>query len=220
MPLLNILESDFRLPSKVCILAPGPRGRPHYAEIPDDYLVIALSKAVLIPQVQADIWMMHHTNQDWFDEANAVFDGVCIFKYEPARAVEDKLGEKACYCYDPLQGNDRMERRQGVDGRIRGGASVAGHALQIAYTFGVKDILLCGVDMSGNGYFDESINVRPEHGETWSFVSLLNPMIRWMIEEQGINITTLSPTKLDVPTYRPLDTILQPAPHDGLQEEV
>lgn len=203
MPLLNILDSDFALPSKVCILAPGPRGRPHYARIPDDYLVIALSKAVLIPQVEADIWMMHHTHQDWFDEANARFDGVCIFKEAPARAVAHKLGDAVCYCYNPLQGEDRMEQCRCVDGRIRGGASVAGHALQIAYTFGVKDILLCGVDMSGNGYFDESINVRPEHGETWSFVYLLNPMIRWMIDEQSLRIATLSPTKLDVPRYQP-----------------
>ena len=48
---INIYESDYRLPEKVCVVAPGPQGRHYYHQIPEDYSVIVVSKAVLIPEI-------------------------------------------------------------------------------------------------------------------------------------------------------------------------
>jgi hypothetical protein len=75
--------------------------------------------------------------------------------------------------------------------------------MQLAYNFGAREILLCGVDLSDDGYFDGTVNVHPQHGETWNVVQYLNPLIRWMVEERGIKIATLSPTQLAVAVYQP-----------------
>ena len=59
MTTIDIFRTDFRLPEKVCILAPGPNGLGHYGEIPSDYEVIAVSKAVMIAEVpRKRLWMM------------------------------------------------------------------------------------------------------------------------------------------------------------------
>jgi len=202
MPSKNIFESDIHLPPKVCILSPGPNGRPHYGDIPDDCCVIAVSKAVLIPEVQADIWVMNHADQDWFEAANAAFEGMRVFRDEAVLEAQAVLGEELpCYSFDALRGPLGLVIFKPVDQVIRSGGSVSGCALQFAYNFGAREILLCGVDMSGDSYWDGTVNVQPQHGETWNVVKYLNPLIRWMIEERGIRIATLSPTRLAVAFY-------------------
>jgi hypothetical protein len=195
----ELFGSGWRLPAKVCIVAPGPNGRSHYGEIPEDYYKIALSKAALIPAVRASVWIMCHTQQDWYGEASASFRGVRIYGDAAARQAEQELLALGCecYCFYPPPDSLSPEVRP-VEGAIRVGGSISGIALQIAYNFGARDILLCGVDMSGDGYFDGTMNVQPSHGDTWGAVKNLNPLIRWMIEKRGLRIHTLSPTRLDV----------------------
>ncbi len=207
MPKIDIFDSDIRLPPKVCVLAPGPQGKPYYDQIPDDCCIIAVSKAVLIPEVKTDIWVMNHADQDWFEEAYASFEGMRVFREEAIREAEALLGEElTCYSYETLRGVRNLVVFKPVDGVIRNGASVSGVALQFAFNFGAREILLCGVDMSGDAYFDGTINVQPteeRRGDTWDVAQNVDPLIRWMIEERGIMIATLSPTKLTVPAYHP-----------------
>ena len=204
MPSINIFESDIRLPPRVCVLSPGPQGKPYYDQIPDDCCVIAVSKAVLIPEVKADIWVMNHADQDWFEAAHASFEGMRVFWTEGIVEAEAVLGEElTCYSYQALRKEIGLRGFKSVDGVIRFGGTVSGVALQLAYNFGAREILLCGVDMSGDGYFDGTENVDPNHGEVWNAVQYLNPMIRWMVEERGIKIATLSPTQLAVSVYQP-----------------
>jgi hypothetical protein len=198
----EIFESGWRLPERVCIVAPGPNGHDHYRKIPADYYVICVSKAVLIPGIRASAWIMCHTHQDWYAQASAAFLGVRIYGDAAAREAEAELLAKGCqcYCFYPPAEQLAPEVRP-VDGMIRVGGSVSAIALQVAYNFGAKDILLCGVDMSGDGYFDGTENVQPTHGETWGAVNNVNPLIRWMVEQRGLRIRTLSPTRLDVLAY-------------------
>ena len=216
MAFVEILESEFALPPKVCILAPGPRGRPHYADIPDDYCVIALNKAVLIPEVKIDIWLMNLYDQDWFETANAAFEGVRIFwreaedsgDYTPA--AEKRLlsiDHTNCYYFRVVRPGLHLLRKTPIPLEeliVRGildGGTVTGAALQLAYHFGAHEVLLCGADMSGDAYFDGSMSEQLGHGEVWPCNGDLNTLIRWMTQTQGINVTTLSPTKLDVPFW-------------------
>lgn len=186
----------------MCILAPGPNGKPHYGDIPDDCCLIAVSKAVLIPGVEADFWVMNHADQDWFEAADAAFRGTRVFRHEAVLEAEAVLGEAfSGYSYHALRGPLGLVVFKPVDRVIRSGGSVSGCALQFAYNFGAKEILLCGVDMSGDSYWDGTLNVQPQHGEVWNVVQYLNPLIRWMVEERGIRIATLSSTKLAVPFY-------------------
>jgi hypothetical protein len=202
--LRDIFKSDFRLRPKVCVLAPGPNGRGHYAEIPPDFQVLAVSKAALIPEVQAEVWVMNHIEQDWFLEANEQFEGVRIFKHDAAlRARAALVGKGGCYYFKPPADALGVPVRLPVEGVVRIGATVSACAVQLAFNFGAREILLCGVDMSGDAYFDNTLNVHPHHGETWSAAQRLDPLLKWMVEERGLKISTLSPTKLNLPRYEP-----------------
>jgi hypothetical protein len=215
----DIFGSPFQLPSKVCIVAPGPNGRDHYAAIPDDFYQIAVAKAVLIPGLSPAVWVMNHADQDWFDEADRAFNGIRIFgdatfensavraaENSAVRAAENRAvraahtGER--YSFTPPAQDLSPDMLHPVDGCIRVGATVSGCALQVAYNFGAREVLLCGVDMSGDNYWDGTSNVQPMHGPVWNASRSMNQLIHWMTHEKGLKIRTLSPTRLDVPFFR------------------
>ena len=198
----SLFESNFRLPEKVCIVAPGPNGRGHYRRIPLDYCIVAVSKAILIPEVHASVWVMCHSDQDWYREASESFTGTRIFGDAAARNVEADLlaGGSESYCfYPPAQ--SLLDQVDLSEKAIRTGGSISACALQIAYHCGAKDILLCGVDMSGDAYFDGTLNVQPTHGDTWGAASRVNRLIQWMTTERGLRVRTLTPTRLEAPQY-------------------
>jgi len=202
----NVFESDFNLPPKVCIVAPGPNGKGHYAQIPADFCVIAVAKAILNPEVRADIWMMTHSHQDWYAEADAGFEGVRIYSYDAAMRVLSSLsGRRIAITFKPHP--DLLDPNGGssIEGVIRYGGTIVGNAIQLAYNFGVTEILLCGADMSGDGYWDGTVNRERVHGNVWIAVSYLNPLLSWLMNQKHIRISTLSQTRLDVPAYRPSD---------------
>jgi hypothetical protein len=204
MQLPDIFASNFQLPSKVCVVAPGPNGKDYYNSIPSDFCVIAVAKAILIPEVHADIWMMTHSHQAWYPEADAAFSGVRIYSYDAAMRVLPSLaGKKDCYYFKPHPELLDPHGVRSVEGVIRYGGTIVGNAIQLAYNFGAADILLCGADMSGDGYWDGTLNQEREHGQVWDAVSYLNPLLEWLRSEKGINISTLSPTKLCVPRRSP-----------------
>jgi len=202
MPLPNIFESNFQLPPKVCVVAPGPNGKGHYSSIPTDFYVIAVAKAILIPEVRADLWMMTHSHQDWYAEADAAFNGPRIYSYDAAMRVLPSLeGKKDCYYFKPHPELLDPNGIRSIEGTIRYGGTIVGNAIQLAYNFGATDILLCGADMSGDGYWDGSLNHERVHGDVWLAVSYLNPLLSWLRNEKRINISTLSPTTLNLPRF-------------------
>ena len=205
----NIFDSDFRFPEKVCIVAPGPNGIGRYEEIPAGFSVIAVSKAVLIPELRPSVWMMNHVHQPWYKEGNKSFRGVRVFGYDAANAIEktvtvkqNEYAQGASYYFNPPDEPLGLELFVPVDGCIRIGATTSACAVQLAYNFGAREIILCGVDMSGDGYFDGTTNENPNHGKTWPAAARLNVLIHWLMANKGLRITTLSPTRLDVPRYR------------------
>jgi len=197
----NLFDSDFRLPEKVCILAPGPNGKAHYGRIPPDFCVVALSIAVLIPEVRAKVWMMNHADQSWFDRAATSFNGICVFGDAAMRARPELAGKCACYYFTPPPEPLEPDKFISVDGVIRVGGSIVGCALQLAYNFGAAEILLCGADLSGDHYWNGDVNQQPTHGDVWPAVRRVDPLIRWLMEEKKIKVSTLSPTRLNVPSY-------------------
>lgn len=211
MPFTDIFASDFRFPARVCILAPGPNGREHYADIPPDTYTIAVSKAVLIPDVNPAVWMMNHVHQDWYPDANCGFHGIRVFAYQAVMQAQAKHDQQPQtdrdspdYYFIPPS-DDFLDDpvQEPVAGVIRFGATVSACAVQLAYNFGARDILLCGVDMEGDGYFDGSLNVHPNHGQTWPAAQRLSALITWLQTKQGLRVHSLSPTQLDVPVDQP-----------------
>lgn len=206
-PFVNIFESDFRLPPKVCIVAPGPNGKEHYQEIPADFCVIAVNKAVLITNIKVDIWIQNHITpivQQWYNEADAKFKGTRIFRYSAAVTMPPSKVNKGYYFRTVTAPGEQLDpiTCKPIDGVIRGGGSITACAIQLAYNFGASEIILCGADMSGDGYWDNTFNVQASHGETWAASAKTNSLIRWLVEERDIKVFTLSPTKLEVPEYQ------------------
>ncbi|MEO8499001.1 MAG: hypothetical protein ABI614_28390, partial [Planctomycetota bacterium] len=203
----SVFDSDFRLPEQVCIVAPGPQGVGHYSEIPDGFSIIAVSKAVLIPELRSSVWIMNHVQQPWYNEADASFRDIRVFGFDAATesmATENEQVkvEGARYYFKPPDEALGLEEFVPVDGCIRVGATTSACAVQLAYNFGAREIVLCGVDMSGDAYYDGTINENPYHGEIWPAAARLNVLIHWLRVNRGLQITTVSPTKLDVPHFR------------------
>ena len=199
-PLPDVFTAGLRLPETVCILAPGPNGREHYERIPPHACVIAVAKAVLIPGVRAGLWMMTHGDQPWYTQADAAFQGVRVYSREAAGAARPSpWGRPHCYSFEMVQDPLEPDVLRPVDGLIRLGGTISGCALQLAYNLGAREILLCGVDMAGEGYWDGTTNVQPMHGDTWMAAANLDFLIRWMMEAKGLKVASLSPTRLKVP---------------------
>jgi hypothetical protein len=201
-PFVDVNQSDLRLNRKVCIVAPGPNGRGHYHRIPPDFQIVAVSKAVLIPDLRPSIWVMTHSHQTWFAEANRSFHGIRLFSFDAAlNSAEALQGKADCYCFIPPRDSFlEPQVRQPLDRVIRYGATVSGCAIQFAYIFGAGEILLCGVDLSGDEYFDGTVNVNEHHGDTWPALLRLQPLLKYLIDDQRLKIATLSPTKLELPS--------------------
>ena len=85
--------------------------------------------------------------------------------------------------------------------KLIGGSTISGNAVQLAHLCGAREILLCGVDMSGDHYFDGSHNVCLTHGETWTFTPTFNRLIHWLHQNTDTTVSSLSPTKLTVPRF-------------------
>ncbi|MCJ8288568.1 MAG: hypothetical protein HRT58_00945 [Crocinitomicaceae bacterium] len=205
----NVIDTGMTLGKKVCIVAPGPNGVNHYDEIPDDFSIIAVNKAILIDELTPSWWVIAHTDNSWFNTPDKTYSGVRVYNQsivshisETARMVS---GDKVYYF--PVDEKESLQEEVvlPVEGKIRTGATVAALAIQLAYNIGAREILLCGVDMSGNGYWDKSENENPNvlnlHGDTWCAVSRLNPLLDYMKNELNVTISTLSPSKLNVPFY-------------------
>ncbi len=197
------LRAGICLPDEVCIVAPGPQGVGHYLDIPNHYFVIAVSKAILIDGLNPSLWIMTHASQDWFDEADRRCTCRRLFG---AGALRDRPDLPAA----PDRSYFRCEEEelhaggvlQSVEKCVRRGASVSSCAVQIAYNLGARRILLCGVDMSGDAYWDGSINPHPYHGERWPAVTAFEALIRFLEVRRKIRISSLSPTKLSVPRFK------------------
>jgi hypothetical protein len=202
-PFVDVRESGLRLKPRVCIVAPGRNGKGHYHRIPADFQIIAVSKAVLVSNLRSEIWVMAHSDQPWFEQANQSFQGIRLFSYDAAIHSAALLqGTPNCYCFVPP--NDsflEIDVRPPLDGVIRYGATVSACAIQFAYYFGALEILLCGVDFSGDAYFDGTVNINANHGETWPAIKRLQPLLRHLVDSLGLSIATLSPSELDLPIY-------------------
>jgi len=204
----DIFRSGLSLGEKVCIVAPGPNGKDHYHEIPQDFSIIVVNKGVLIEELNPNWWVISHTNTDWFQIADKQYTGIRVYNDCNAQSLGNAAlvnSKDKIYTYsaedEPLTENKVLP----VKGCIRFGASVSAMAIQIAYNCGAAEILLCGVDMSGNSYWDKTENdeveVQDLHGVVWDSVKRLNPLLKHMRNELNVNICTLSKTQLDLPFY-------------------
>jgi hypothetical protein len=180
------------IPRAVYVLAPGAKGNPFHDRIPADACVIAVNSAIGIRKPTA--WMTFDRRiaaQPWFAPGMQV-ECVRLFGQRAATIapshywykVEPHLFWKP---YDTL-----------IDGCLRGGATVAGCAMQAAFFGGAKRIVICGVDMEGRDHFDGTVSgVEGYSDGAWDCLGNVNMLVK-NIQALGVEVVSLSPTMIDV----------------------
>lgn len=201
----DIYVKPYAMPKTVYVLAPGPNGVKHYKKIPANAYVIAVNSGVMIPvkhkvPFTVNAWMVADKDavtgkdaamgKDWWNEANQSFNGSRIFSLEVMRKLKstDRM-PVVTFVIDKRPDGDFM----------RSAGTVAGCAITFCHINGVKNVVLCGVDMSGNDYFDGSSNPdetwKRDHGVIWTGRDILDERIRYL-RACGMSVSSLSKTKL------------------------
>jgi hypothetical protein len=192
----DIFESGLMVNDEIVIVAPGYNGRDLYKYINPKKFTIVVNKAIECP-VHADLWMACEPltgRTEWFKKTiGNKIDIACFWSHYLYKQYPDIK-----YTYEfgpPLTKTSSMC----IPGVLRGRATVSAQALQLAYWLGATRIIILGIDLMGNKYFDNSDAgaARPETAWSW-ILPLFNPLIQW-IKAQGIDVVSLSETALDVP---------------------
>lgn len=205
----NILASGFRVKRTVYVLASGPNGTGHYGRIPEDAWVIAVNSAIHIQEAHKSIWLCADgtlPEKQWFDKA-ALELIACNYELRDARLptpVFDGgvlLGAYPGVPYVFQHGRSLIKAPWGCErGVLRGGATISAQAVQLAYLMGSRKIILCGVDMRGDRYYDGTAtdnNQISGDEQKWHARSAFNILVQWLLGE-GVEIMSLSETALDV----------------------
>jgi hypothetical protein len=103
--------------------------------------------------------------------------------------------------------NKRLEGRENFitaadpeprEGFARNGTTISGSAIQLCYWKGVRRIVLCGIDMAGDIYFDGTRHKEgAKRAGAWKQIRNFNALIG-CLERKGMEFVSLSDTKLDV----------------------
>ena len=190
----------------VTVLAPGPNGKPYWDKLRG--LRIVVNKGVEIP-TETDFWLVTDwwaLKTEWFYKHHDSYPGARIY----SEGLVTKLPE---YIEDPkmphwfvklVDGRDCVKplgtgMYENVPGRLRPDGTVAGSAVELALKCGAAEIVLCGVDMEGDKYYDgdECISTTCDHQGEWAYTPYFNSLIR-LAKEQGVDIWSMSKTTLDI----------------------
>jgi len=156
------------MPETVYIVAGGPNGVPHYSRIPDNAYTLAVNQSVLISDIHPDLWVINSVNKfvlTWMEEATRVFPGIRVFKESCIEKTPKRFRKKEFFFYKPTRNIESKTAKIGPDTFYVGG-TVSGFAIQIAAQLRAKEIILCGVDMSGQLYWNGISRNRPTHGKS------------------------------------------------------
>jgi len=218
---VDILKCGLTFPSELVILGSGPNGVSKYGMLEGKF-IIALNKAIYAP-VKASVWAAQDPTlkrEKWFVtkanelQASGRHFGLREFNADqfPMPIVERNNIAKY-YSHFKLTftvSKPLLDARHiNVDSPLlHAGGTVCGTFLQILKKLMKKPkpparrrIILCGIDMFGDVYFDRSKHKDSvRKGRTWYRTSQLDALIKGIIDS-GIDVVTVSKTKLKHPTY-------------------
>ena len=197
---VDVFSKPPKLPRLVYIVGSGPLGERHWRRIPADAYVIACNKGGVIPQQYAvpwrvSLWMV----ADMFVTAEAWFNDVPpgVTRLFGNQLVERGFASQLRFDEEPWMhcGDVRPEY-----GKLRGGLTILGAALQLVYHFGCLSVeaVLCGFDLTGGARFGEEPGYREGHWDIYllRLDSFINSCLRGRVR-------SLSPTALcSVPVLR------------------
>jgi hypothetical protein len=199
---------ELNLTERIYIVAPGENGAAHYADLPTDCFTIIVNKACELDLPRRDLWMVSDPTVynykargvvDWFQHGYdnykdiACFDSGTLLEYfKDTRYTHEWAGEITSEFLEPIKN------------KMRGGITISGRAVQMAYWLGAKEIILCGVDMSGMHYFDGTDRgTVAQHHTAWVRVLPLFQQLCDWLREHGVSVYSMSETALEVPRWQP-----------------
>ena len=216
----DIIKRKHKVPERVCILGPGVNAANEdaYKKITADY-IIAVNYAVLISQSEAlkNKWPLNREIDAWCIMAYDVEAVPWFKKMFPLLKLRRYFSTNTCIDVVgiPLPWNDdefytmnlakRYVKTDDYDparGKFQPSTTVIGVAASVAYECGAKYIELCGCDLFGNIYYDNTKRgldkwADAPHVDCKRLESLLK-----YLEGQGLKIVSLSTTALDIPCVR------------------
>jgi hypothetical protein len=177
------------------IVGSGPNGAAHINQINTSSTLLALNGACQY-DLNFDYWFCFDPDvcqHRWFNQYYQENYTKSVFSSKMLKMTQ--LSSLYTFKKDPNFGKHNVSNNL-IYGTLRGGATIAGAALQACFFAGCKHITLVGVDMYGSQYFYKKINNKPQHKE-WKQLSQLNQLIV-KLKSHGLEITSLSETALEL----------------------
>jgi hypothetical protein len=210
----DIFLTNLQMPHDVYIVATGPNGKDYYDKIPPDAYVIAVNKAIMLdPTVPKSLWMCEDStlpDQEWFQNAYAYYSqrDYCVEDlsrnpYDPVPVFVDKPNYPAAPFIFPHTGflGSTLNPNHSLQwGQTWGGCTIACRATQIACLLGARRIILVGVDMFGDQYYDGTTvdeKYADRKDNPWVQKDGFEKLIDWIRENMGIDVVSLSETALE-----------------------
>jgi hypothetical protein len=189
----------------IYVLAPGPNGKEHWKNIPEDAFVIVVNKAIELVyddkfKYSDCLWLVAELSaQDtvWFPRHKKEYKDILVV----GRALIDVGGmrEDEYYKMFDYYGSFPNQGTGMVSNCLNSKGTVSCMATQLAFYMGAKKIVLCGVDMFDDKFYDGTFGFykgmrhnTPWHGHICNFGSI----IRQMRMKRNVEIVSLSETKL------------------------
>jgi len=210
---VNVMVNKIPMPERVIILGSGPNGVEHYGRIGPGDFVIACNAGVNCPVDHVDFWgamdptlykqayfsraaeKLYRFNLDLSMEARGhgypipVFEKTRVAVHFPWVKCTFDLRKELIMTLESVDPHPRY---------VRPGATIAGAMTQIAFWSDVKEVVYCGIDMFGDGYFDGTLHKQRIRKNTqWHSCRVFNAMIHGF-EKKGIKFSSLSKTNLEV----------------------
>jgi len=225
----NIIPSihQISMPKRVYLCSSGPNGAEFLPSIPKEAFKIGCNTIITYPNnwnwwIAFDHRML---NYGWWNdveipnETKLLFGSRLVNRLNMLRFLEvkryrdriphfyfDYLPNFVCPTkLHPKWVKTPKTQLLGLAGKkLRGGLTVSGVGIQFAAFCGVKELILCGIDMKGAGHFDGFINPDPHgiHKDVWPYADLLSDLCEELQKRYSMKIYSLSETALRVPRWK------------------
>lgn len=225
--IFQLIDSGYKMPETVYIAATGPNGAPYLPLIPEGAFTIAVNSMINYPRV-FDWWVAFDhriVGNDWWPTftipegtrtlIGARFANMMIMhprnKWGRSEAFEpDYVFEYMNRKHNNFVAHSFTRNSDGtvsgrhpvmIPGLLRGGLTVTGIAIQLAYYCGAKNIVMIGCDFKGPGHWDGFVNPSHWYKDVWIWKSIMENFCIWLRQERGTTVYIASDSSLKLPRW-------------------
>ena len=212
---IDLLDNPTLVSRETYVVGTGPNGLAHLEKVKDAKFVIVVNRAVDYDWIPRHIWLCDDgtlPQKEWFiknallyiehmtiEESSKLLQPTPTPVFSEGKLLDAYPDVPYYVRHSPGFYADPPGCHPGV---LRGGTSVGGKGVQLAYHLGAKRIILCGIDMQGKAYANDpeghGCNANLRQGGIWAQKDNFNRLIKWL-GEKGVEVVSLSDTALDVP---------------------